>query len=160
MRGAKEAFVVADKLKDRPLDTHEVFLASLESCEQEVAAWTDSAIDSFIGRDPRRLDYYNRAQWKLGHVDLDKCRVWSCMGGRLWAEGDVIAVAENFRLHERPDSRIWQMARFGDLFSARLPIIVFVGPSTLMVDDGSHRAVAMALAGLRSASAWIATLDA
>ena len=69
-----------------------------------------------------------------------------------------MTVADLFRRHEPQQSRIWDMQKFGDIFSSRLPIIVFrVGPR-VMIDDGSHRAVAMALAGLKSSVAWIGLL--
>jgi hypothetical protein len=81
------------------------------------------------------------------------------MRDRAWAKGCVPAVAELFKHHEPKGSLIWNMCKFSDVFSSRLPIIVSVlSPSTLMIDDGSHRAIAMALTGLRSALAWIGEL--
>jgi hypothetical protein len=159
-RRAKEAFVVADILKAGPFHSSEAFLTSIENSQREVASWTDSEIDSFIARDnPHRLDNYTRAQWKPDTVELDKCTVWAHMGRREWAEGSVTTVAELFRRREPQQSRIWDMQKFGEIFSSRLAIIVFpVGPSSIMIDDGSHRAVAMALAGVKSAFAWIGLL--
>jgi hypothetical protein len=158
-RRAKEAYVVADALKGGLFHSREAFLTSLENLERDVALWSDSEIDVFItSRNPPRLDFYNRAKWRLDGIPLDKCIVWRSMGERAWAEGSVTTVAELFTRHEPKDSRIWDMQKFSDVFSSRLPIIVFpVGPS-LMIDDGSHRAVAMALEGLTSASAWIGLL--
>jgi hypothetical protein len=81
------------------------------------------------------------------------------MGDRPWgAKGSVTSVAELFRRNEPQQSRIWDMQKFGDIFSSRLPIIVFPVSSLVMIDDGSHRAVAMALAGVKSAVAWIGLL--
>jgi hypothetical protein len=158
-RRAKEAFVVADTLKGGTFHSREAFLTSLENVEREVTSWPDNQIDSFIAADnPWRLDNYTRAQWSLDHVDLERCTVWRHLGGRKWAEGSVTSVAELFRHHEPQQSRIWDMQKFGDIFSSRLPIIVFPVGSSVMIDDGSHRAVAMALAGLKSAAAWIGSL--
>lgn len=133
-RRAKEAYVVADTLKTAPFHSHEAFLASLENVERSVALWLDC-------------------------IDLDRCVVWRHMGDRPWAEGFVISVAELFRCYEPQQSRIWGMETFSELFSSRLPLIVSVlSPTTFMIDDGSHRAIAMALAGVRSALAWIGEL--
>src|SRR5207248_7401925 len=132
--------------------THDALLASLESLKREVASWPNSEIDAFIGsRDGKRLDFYNRAKWRLGSVDLNKCTVWAGMRDREWAKGYVPAVAKLFKSLEPQESPIWKMQKFSEVFASRLPIIVSIlDPSTLTIDDGSHRAVAMALAGLRS----------
>jgi hypothetical protein len=159
-RRAKEAFVIAEMVKAGPLHSPEAFLASMENLEREVTSWTDNEIDSFMAREnPHRLANYNRAQWKSDTVELQKCTVWPRMGRREWAEGNVTTVADLFRRHEPQQSRIWDMQKFGEIFSSRLPIIVFlVGPSSIMIDDGSHRAVAMALADIKSSLAWIGLL--
>ena len=158
-RRVKEAFVVADTLKAGSFHSPEALFASIEKLQHEVTSWTDNQIDAFIAQDnPNRLRDYDRAQWKLDRVDLEKCTVWPHMGRPDWAEGGVMTVADLFRRHEPQQSRIWDMQKFGDIFSSRLPIIVFpVGPR-VMIDDGLHRAVAMALAGLESAVAWIGLL--
>ncbi len=160
MRSVKETFVIAERLKDGPFDTHEAFLASLERSKREVTSWPDCELDAFIGSQDRvRLDFYNRARWRLDSVNLDTCLIWRRMGGRDWAEGLVPAVAERFRSLEPEGNPIWRMQKFGELFALQLPIIVSVlNPSTRMIDDGSHRAIAMFLAGLKSTLAWIGEL--
>ena len=158
-RCAKEAFVVADILKAGPFDSQEAFLASMENLQREVTLWTDGEIDSFIAQDnPHRLENYTRAKWGSDTVDLEKCTVWAHMGGREWAVGSVTTVAERFRRREPQHSRIWDMQKFGEIFSSRLPIIVFPVGFRVMIDDGAHRAVAMALGGIKSAVAWIGLL--
>jgi hypothetical protein len=82
------------------------------------------------------------------------------MSGRAWAEGCVFEVAEQFKRHEPQASKIWDMRQFADIFSARLPVIVLKTASGLRIDDGSHRAIAMALAGITRVSAWIGMLCA
>jgi hypothetical protein len=160
MREVKEAFVIAETMKGGLFDSPDAFLASMERSQQEVTSWPDNEIDAFIGnQNPSRLDFFNRAKWRSDSVDLGTCIVWPQMGKRPWAEGYVPAVAELFRRLEPTDSPIWNMCKFSEVFCSRLPIIVSVrGSSTLMIDDGSHRAIAMALARLRSASAWIGEL--
>src|SRR5215813_666374 len=158
-RRVKEAFMVANKLKAGPFHSHEALLTLIENSEREVTSWTEDEIDLLIAQDnPSRLRDYDGAKWKLDRVDLDSCVVWPRMGDGPWAEGCVINVADLFRRNEPHESRIWDMQKFGDIFSSRLPIIVFpVGP-TVKIDDGAHRAVAMALAGLKSSVAWIGLL--
>jgi hypothetical protein len=159
MRRVKEAFVVADTLKAGPFHSPEALLASIEKSQREVTSWTDNQIDAFIAQDnPNRLRDYDHAHWKLDRVDLERCIVWRSMGDRPWAEGGVMTVADLFKCHESRQSRIWDMQKFGDIFSSRLPIIVFPVGARVMIDDGSHRAVAMALAGVKSAVAWIGLL--
>lgn len=163
MRGPKESFVIAEMLKAGPFDTPNAFTASLEQTTREVASWPASHIDAFIrDRDARRFDFFNRAKWRLDQVDLDKCAVWwpNGMGERgEWAKGDLMEVVDRFRVQEPKDSPIWNMQKFSEVFAARLPIIVFVvGPSKFAIDDGCHRAVAIALAGAKSSSAWIGSV--
>lgn len=72
--------------------------------------------------------------------------------GRREAFGD----RDSFKLKEPKDSPVWNMQKFARLFSLQLSLIVFVvSPSTFAIDDGCHRAVAMALAGVTSSIAWI-----
>jgi hypothetical protein len=77
------------------------------------------------------------------------------MGGREWAQGSVYEVAERFRKMEPLTSRIWSMKLFSVVFQTELPILILQTDSGRCIDDGSHRAIAMALSGLDTASAWI-----
>jgi hypothetical protein len=155
---AKRAFVLADKLKNGPFDSIEHFLAVVESSEREVNSWSAGKLDSIIGSDPRRLLDYTRAEWRLDRLDLGRCIVWPKMGGRTWVEGYVPAVAEKFKEQEPKASRIWEMMKFGAVFASKLPIIVLSRGAEWSIDDGSHRAVAMSLAGVKSPLAWIGKL--
>lgn len=159
-RHAKEAYLIAERLKDGPFDSHEALLSALEHTKQHISSLSDPDIDNYIGKqNPPRLGFFDRAEWQLGTVNLSECVVWPKMGGRPWASGSVAAVAEMFRLKEPKDSRIWTMQTFSDFFSSHLRIIAFTGgPLQFAIDDGSHRAVAMALAGRNSAPAWIGRL--
>lgn len=155
MINAKRAFVLADKLKRGPFDTREAFLDSMKRLSEEIASLDASDIDSLVGRDQRRLNHYNQANWAFEGLDLNTCHVWPRMGNRVWAEGCVFDVAQKFKTQEPQASRIWDMRQFADIFSERLPIIVLNTTTGLRIDDGSHRAIAMALAGITRVSAWI-----
>ena len=82
-RRAKEAYLIAEKLKDGPLDSPEALLAALEQTKQVISCWSDADIENYIGRqNPPRLEFFNRAEWQLGTVNLNECRVWERMGQR------------------------------------------------------------------------------
>jgi hypothetical protein len=154
----KQAFVLADRLKNGPFDNHSAFLAAVDRHGADVAGLPTSEIDSYVGRDPRRLHDYNRAVWHFDSLDLRKCRVWPGMGGRDSAHGYVTDVAELFKTKEPLASRVWEMKRFAAIYSEKFPIIALRIRSETIIDDGYHRAVAIALAGTTNVSAWIGTL--
>ena len=127
---------------------------------KELAPWQESKLDAFIrDRDPIRFDNFQRATWRLDTVDLNECAVcWAGGMGQLgeWATGNIIEIANRFREKQPKGTPVRNMQKFAKFFSSRLPLIVFVvGPSTFAIDDGCHRAVAMALAGVTSSIAWI-----
>lgn len=159
MADAKRSFVLADKLKAGPFDSRELFLRTLEKNKADVLGLTMTEIDAVIGRDPLRLGDYNRARWTLGGFDLRQCVVWPQMGGRAWAVGDPIIVAKRFKIYEPQKSRVWRMTEFVDVYESVLPIIVIRRSLEVRIDDGSHRAVAIALTGRTYVSAWIGVLN-
>jgi hypothetical protein len=152
---AKRAFVMVELLKDGDLDTEKNLLASLERVQGQLAPWQEAELDAFIrDRDPNRFENFQRATWRLGRVDLDKCVVWWQGGmGDLgdWSTGNLMEISNRFREKEPRESPVWEMQKFANLFSLQLPLIVFdVDRSMFAIDDGCHRAVAMALAGVMS----------
>lgn len=159
MTDAKRTFVLADKLKKGPFDSRQSFLDALEQCSQEVLALSTGEVDTFVGGHQPRLQDYNHATWRFVAFDLRRCVVWPRMGGRSWAVGAPVDVAELFKGREPTDSRIWNMKQFADVFAARLPVIILDRGTEVRIDDGSHRAVAMTLAGLTQVSAWVGVLS-
>jgi hypothetical protein len=157
LRSVKEAFVVANKVKSGPFTSEDVLLTSIDKLKREVHSLPDDEIESLV-TDHVRRDYFNRAKWRLDRVDLNECEVWPRMGDRDWAEGSVAEVAELFRSNEPKESRIWEMQKFAKIFASELPIIVFVCPGKLSINDGCHRAVVMMLAGCTSTLAWVGTI--
>jgi len=147
-------------MKGGPFDTRDSFLDTLDASYDEVAHLSDADVDAVIARDQRRLRDYDRAQWTLDRVDLHRCHVWPRMGERPWAEGTVMELAPLFYSRETTDSRIWRMMDFAETFASRLPIIVLTDGTTYRIDDGSHRAVAMALKSISSPLGWIGRLGA
>jgi len=152
---AKRAFVLADMLKGAPFSSIEVFQPLFATEKSRVEKLSDAELDSIIARDPIRLQNYNKVTWKLDHIMLGACSVYPRMGGREWAKGSVCDVAERFKRIEPLGSRIWMMKNFSIVFEVQLPILVLTKGSEFHIDDGSHRAVAMALCGIKKVAAWI-----
>jgi hypothetical protein len=158
-RAAKHAFMLANALKESNYSEDVEFFAALELSSRTLAQVGHENIDAEIGRDPRRLDDYGNSRWRLGSVRLDRCTVWQGMGQRPWAQGIVSAVAAEFRRRNDRTDRVWRMTKFAHLYREHLPIVIIERPGRFHIDDGSHRAVAMALAGVAETVAWIGYLD-
>jgi hypothetical protein len=152
---AKRAFVLADWLKGAPFDSIEVFQPVFAAEKSRVQQLSDADLDGIISKDLKRLENYNKAIWNLGRITLATCFVYPGMGGRAWAKGSVRDVAEQFKRLEPLTSRIWMMKHFSSVFEAQLPILVLKKNSNFHIDDGSHRAIAMALCGIEKAAVWI-----
>jgi hypothetical protein len=155
---AKRAFVLNDYLKAGPFDNIELFLIVLASEKSRLQQLTETELDCIIARDRHRLENYNRATWALERVKLGTCLVYPRMGQRAWAQGTVSDVVEKFKKFEPLTSRIWVMKQFRSVFEVHLPILVLRENAKFQIDDGSHRAIAMALGGVEYAMSWIGTL--
>jgi hypothetical protein len=155
---AKRAFVLSDRLTAAPFDNIEIFLTVLNEEKSRIQVLSVTELDSIIGRDRERLHNYNVAVWKFDKLQLGSCFVWPEMGRRAWAQGTVCEVAEKFKRLEPLNSRVWNMKLFSSIFEGQLPIVVLRKNSKFQIDDGSHRAIAMALSGIQTVSAWTGTL--
>ena len=153
------ALALADKLKSGDFASTDSFLRSLNKCEQEVRLWTDAEVAEFARRAGNRLARYQKLVWTYSSdAQFLRYDVWSKMGERHWAKGSVNDVAKLFRGNEPTESRIWKMKDFANEFATKLPIIVTELGSGMRIDDGCHRAVAMALAGHERCAASIGKL--
>jgi len=151
----KRAFVLADWMKSaHRAESEEDFLRLLSSESARLVRLTEREIDQIIARDEKRLERFEILSWTLGKVSLKGCFVYPHMGERAWAVGKVDEVAPKFIRLESFSSRIWKMKLFARLF-CKLPLIVLKSDGQLKIDDGSHRAVVMFLAGLKSAPAFV-----
>lgn len=151
----KRSFVLADWMKSaRRCKNEEEFLGLLSSESLRLANLTESEFDQIIARDVERLKRFETLTWTIGSVPLGDCYVYPRMGERAWAVGQVRDVAAKFTRMEQSSSRIWRMKLFATLFS-RLPVIIVRRSAKLEIDDGSHRAIAMFLAGIKDAKAHI-----
>lgn len=157
MLNPKRVFVLADAINEGRFETIDSFLVCLRARMAEISAYSDAQVDSIIKKWPPRFAAYEEARWEFKQLDLNKCFVWTGMGGLAWAKGCVFDVATLFQQYKPSDNKVWEMMRFVDIFSSQLPIIVLKNQSGLWIDDGSHRAVAMALSGIRKVSAWVGT---
>lgn len=155
----KRSFVLADWMKSaRSRKNVREFDALLVAEKLRVQALSETELDQIIVKDEGRLKRFNKYQWKLDeHFDLTTCRVYDRMGNRPWAIGTVHEVAGIFHRMEPTGSRVWRMMSFVEFFSSSLPLIVVENNGSLQIDDGSHRAVAMYLAGMTQTSAYVGT---
>jgi len=151
----KRAFVLADWMKAAGrCRSEEEFLALFASESTRLARLTEGEFDQIIARDQSRLKRFETLEWELDSTPLGDCYVYPRMGDRAWAEGQVRDIAGKFVRQEPPSSRIWKMKLFAALFR-RLPLIIVVRGKNLEIDDGSHRAIAMFLSGIKDANAYI-----
>ena len=153
---AKRAFVLADWMKAaHRCDSEEAFLSLLSSERLRVASLQAHELDQIIARDMSRLECFEKLAWRLDSVSLADCYVYSKMGERPWAVGTVKDVGEKFVRMEPSGSRIWRMKLFARIFSSQLPLIIVQRSERLDIDDGSHRAIAMYLSGIKKSTAYI-----
>lgn len=152
----KRAFVLADWMKAAEwCESEEEFRTFLASEKSRVFALRESELDQIIEGDESRLKRLEEPGWTFEEVEVADCFVWERMGGRPWAIGTVREVGDRFLRMEPTGSRIWKMKFFAPIFSSQLPLIIFCRDGRLAIDDGSHRAVAMYLAGIGKAKAYV-----
>lgn len=152
---AKRAFVLADWMKSACRCRNEdEFLVLLDDESKRLLITSEKELDQIIARDRSRLNRLDTFVWRLETVSLADCYVYPRMGERTWAVGRVAEIAKKFTAQEPLSSRIWHMKMFASLI-ARLPLIIVKKESKYEIDDGSHRAIAMFLAGLREANAYV-----
>jgi hypothetical protein len=152
----KRSFVLADWMKAaKRCKSEEEFRILLVSEKSRVSLLCERELDQIIGRDESRLERFEHSNWKLEDVAVSDCIVWPEMGGRPWAVGSVREVADRFLRMEAAGRRVWRMKLFAGFFASEIPLIMFRRNGRLEIDDGSHRAVAMHLAGIARAKAYI-----
>jgi len=151
---AMRHFLLCNAMKVGPFSPRGAFLAATGRERLGLASLSDVQVAGSV-EDSARRARYGRAQWTFEEVSLAQCYVWPRMGGRVWAIGTAFALAKVFRQHEPKDSRVWAMVPMAGLFANHLQILVMREGIDLVIDDGSHRAVAMALAGRSATRAFV-----
>lgn len=102
---------------------------------------------------------FKRGSWELGRVELERCKVWPS-SSRPWCDGSV---ADAVAKLGNSDHRVRDMATIAEKLVAQLPLVAlrFEGdPTRFRLDDGTHRAIALYIAGAREAPAYIGTVPA
>lgn len=153
--GAKRAFVFANRLKVGPFESADALLAASKATEVLVDRLSIAELDAIVEADGDRLRRYNNARWRLAALELGPCAVWPKMGEREWAVGTVENVARLFTTKADTSDRIFQMMALSSVYRQHFPLVLFNSSNGLWLDDGNHRAVAMYLAGVRTAPAWV-----
>jgi hypothetical protein len=135
-------------------ESEEEFLLLLRLEQRRLRQLTEAETDQIIIRDNSRLDRFENLGWELRTVELGDCYVYPRMDKRPWAVGRVRDVSAKFVRLEPSSSRIWRMKLFASLLT-RLPLIIVTKEGKLEIDDGSHRAIAMYLSGIRHVRAYV-----
>jgi len=133
------------------------FVKVLQAQKKKIGRIKDGEIKEKLKSDSYRYEGYQAATWSLRKISLKYCSVFPNMGGREWAFGTIHDLLPRFRdpVFESPQSQIWALKKMAALWAAHLPIIVWQKGSSLRIDDGSHRAMAMALAGIDEVEAYV-----
>jgi hypothetical protein len=168
---AEEMVRLADQFKPngRPVATLLALLDELEGSDR------DRIVAPLPPGDPERLRRLSAFTFVPEEVALTRLRPWPGMGGlpRRWTDaGSVVDLAAQVRAHGVPPrayrlDEMWTWARLHRaealVWLRRLPLIAIpefhprvpVTPAPLTLDDGSHRAVVLALLGEVSAPCWV-----
>lgn len=168
---AEEIVRLADRLKPagRPMSVLSGLLDDLDGADH------DRIVASLDPGDPERSRRLGAFVFTAREVPLARLRPWPGMGGlsREWTDtGSVVDVAARVRANGVPAGadrleELWTWARKQPtqalIWLRRLPLIVLpefharapMPAAPLTLDDGSHRAVVLALLGEATASCWV-----
>lgn len=149
--------LLCNAMKSGPFNPEAAALAAISFKREAIATMSDANVIAAVEDSHRRLRY-QKARWSFLDINVADVHVWPRMGGRHWATGTVASLLPMFRVREAGDSRIWSMGPLASLFSDHLNILVIREAGLLRIDDGSHRAVAMALAGRLKSRAFVGSI--
>ncbi len=155
----KQTIYLADKMKS-PTNSPEEFREKLLNEKIELFKGDyKKLVNDYFDNHKIREKMIGEKKWFLGVVELDKCETWENFGGRPgFPQQSVSKTTELFKKKNVFTDRIWNMVQHIQLFNPLLPIIVILEsyePLRYKIDDGSNRAVAMYLGGVRNAIAFI-----
>lgn len=156
----------------------EDFLKRLVSARAYVLKRSEGQLDRFIYKqDKKRLKAYNSVDWYLGWVSTKEVGVWKRAGGLplAWTKGSLAETAEKVakafdkndkkvaRRAKRAISRITDVLDIIEKEKYLYPIILQSGTRSRKkikkmggdIDDGSMRAIVLALTGKKKLKAYI-----
>jgi hypothetical protein len=168
-RRAFETFAVADMAKPRGPEAASITLSRIEQCLKDVTAWSDENVCLAV-TDERRRRRFTHSSWGFGTVELDDLAVWPGMGGLPSAVtcGSALDTARRIRESGMPKRArrlraLVEAARTDPVGIERvcraLPLIAVEYDRLFQahcrsipwaLDDGSHRAVVLALISART----------
>jgi hypothetical protein len=150
------SFLLAEALKKAPPD-RDAFRGLLEEERKKIAGLSIKELFAQIDSDRRKR--FEMGQWVFTIVSLDRCAVWPGMGGEDWARGPVSKISGLFPSKAMPGSRTRVIReRILEVYS-EFPLILIrtrSDHSRFRIEDGSHRAIAYYLAGMKQAFAFVA----
>ena len=171
----KRDFVTANRAKKCKNLQSADFKDCLDTVRKEVSELSKKDLDRHIERE--RLERFNNHNWRLNTCRIDEIGVWPRMGDGMpqeWCEGSVQETAahvkkflqERYPIYEsskilKSVKKIQDMLRVAEILK-EIPIVIFPGGlhkrtrrTRWDIDDGSFRAVALALKGKKKVKAWI-----
>jgi hypothetical protein len=167
-RRACEIFVVADRAKPSQPEESPVILGRIEQLLSDVVSWSNERVCREVTDEARRRRF-TESVWASATVGLDDLTVWPRMGGLPFAatRGSAAETAQYIRKNGIPQgaSRLRALVETArrdppgiERVCRALPLIavkygvLFSGkraPMPWALDDGSHRAVVLALISAR-----------
>ena len=150
------SFLLAEALRKAPPD-RDAFRALLEEQRKKIAGLSIKELFAQIDSDRRKR--FEMGQWVFTIVNLDRCAVWPGMGGEDWARGPSARSPASSPRRPCPGAgRAVIRERILEVYS-EFPLILIrtrSDHSRYRIEDGSHRAIAYYLAGMKQAFAFVA----
>jgi len=164
-----DTFVVANMAKPKRPEAASITLARIRQLMEDVAAWPDERVHLAV-TDRARRSRFAASNWEIAALNLEDLAVWPRMGGLPLAatDGSPVETARYIRDNGVPNSAS-RMRMFADAartdasgvegICRALPLIVMEYSRLFKshsqrplwgLDDGSHRAVILALISQRT----------
>ena len=173
----KRCFVLSERAKKLAHKQRDEFLKDLDTIEKTIIALKENELDNEIRRIcPPRLTKYNELVWYYGMCSIDEMGVWRCARGlpREWTFGSVRETAryvkqaiEHGKLGGEANIAILGIMKLSDVIAERRLLSLILVPGgpwwgregcrkmRWNVDDGSMRAIALALTGRTKLNAFV-----
>ena len=173
---AARTFLLAEALKPATGEAFAELLHRADTTSSSVPTGADALL-ALAERDPTRAGFYSTLTWTRKQLPLLTLRAWPAMGGLpdSWCQGSIAETAEFVRRQGVPESatRLQQLVSLqqqvdrDELVQWLSNVPLLVVPETLLhqrplhptaiwaVDDGSHRAIVLALLDVESVVALV-----
>ena len=173
----KRCFVLSERARKLANKQGNEFVKGLDTIEKIIVSLKENELDDEIRRIwPPRLNKYNELVWYYGKCSIDDMGVWRCARGlpREWTLGSVREAAryveqaiEQGKLRGDASIAILGIMKLSDVIAERRLLSLILVPGgprwgreycrkmRWNVDDGSMRAIALALTGRTTLNAFV-----